>query len=439
MKNLLKITSLILGMILLIFIVPVQASPANTTGTPAPVLLWSGSTGSAESMSDNAAKVSCSGDGKYIAVGYGAGIVEFRDRQGAILWRWQPPHSYYTVWEVVVSRNGEYTGVVLYDPLQNNMGELDYFDKAGNFLWNKSMKGAFGFESLSGDGNVVALSDANRINFFNTTGQIIGTTVLEGFPWAMALSDDGSTAGISTGYDSGYLYAVSANGTILWRSPEGPQGLSVAISGDGRYLASTDSNTLRYFTIGEDKLFSFNSTPEFTGVAVSSDSAYVATSSQYYLRFFNSSGAKLWQYEVPTLPTKPGPYLDHLTMSEDGNYLSVTTNSNRTLFFNREGKLLFQNESPTWIVSTSLSQNGKYLAIGTEKEFVYFDTGIDTPVVEPEPTIVATTVSLLPTPSSTPRASAPTIMVIAGICAGILLFKMKQKKDFFKKSIRKKT
>ena len=173
MKRPWNIFVLILSMIFLHLMSPVQAALVNTSGNPAPVLLWLGSTGSADPMSDNAAKVSCSGDGKYIAVGYGSGIVEFRDRRGAILWRWQSSHSYYTVWQIVVSRNGEYTGVVLYDPLQNNMGELDYFDKAGNILWNKSMNGPFGFESLSGDGNVVALSDRNRISFFNTTGYMI--------------------------------------------------------------------------------------------------------------------------------------------------------------------------------------------------------------------------------------------------------------------------
>ncbi len=431
MKNLLKLSLLIIMIILLISIVPVQAAPVNTSGNPAPILLWSSSTGSTESMSDNAAKIACSEDGKYIAVGYGAGVIEFRNWQGTILWRWQSPHSYYTVWQVAVSRNGDHTGIILYDPLQNTMGELDYFDRAGHLLWSKSLEGPFGSESLSGDGKIVALTDGDRISFFNSTGDLIGTTVLEGFPWTMAISEDSNTAaaGITTRDYTGNLYVIGANGTILWSSSTKHRFKTLAISGNGRYLAGADSNQLRYFTIGGNRLWSFNSTPEFTGVAVSSDGAYVAASSQYYLRYFNASGAKLWQYETPSLPTKPGPYLGHLAMSEDGKYLIVTTDGNRTLFFDREGKLLWQNESPHRIVSTSLARNGKYLATGTEQEFTYFDTGIDAPAVEVKPTVNTTTMIRSPTPNFTPQESVPIFMIIVGICGGIFLWgEMKRKK-----------
>ena len=421
MKNLTKIFLIISGIILMIFILPVQATPVNSPVIPAPVLLWSASTGSTEIMSDNAAKVSISGDGKYVAAGYAAGIVEFRDRQGAVLWKWQSPRHYYTVWQIAVSRNGEYTGVVLYDPLQNNMGELDYFDRAGKLLWSKPLKDPFGFASVSENGSVVALSDSDRISFFTATGLPIGTTVLEGFPWAMEIAKDGSSvtaAMVTRGY--GNLYVISANGTILWGSPTGPRRLAVANSADGRYLAGTDSGTLRYFTRGGAQLWSYTSAPEFTGVAVSSDGSYVAASSQYYLRYFNSSGVKLWQYEAPNLPTKPGPYLGHLTMSDDGGYLSVSTDGNRTLFFNQEGKLLWQNDSPQPVESSSLSGNGKYLALGTEQEFRFFDTGIDVPLVEPAPTVVATTVTRAPVPSQTRQAPVPGILVIVSIVIGIL-------------------
>jgi len=419
---------LVLAILVLCFLCPVQAAPPDASVNAVPLLLWSGSTGSTEPMSDNAAKVSCSGDGKYVAVGYGVGIVEFRDRQGAMLWRWQSPHPYYTVWKIAVSRNGEYTGVILNDPLQDHPGWLCYFDRAGNLLWSKSMKGPFGFVALSGNGNVIALTDGERISFFTSTGELAGTTVLEGFPWAVGLSDDGATAGISTGYDRGYIYAVGTNGTVLWSSPGGQHGLSVAITGDGRYLAGTASSRLRLFTISGDRLWDFNSSPEFTGVAVSSDGAYIAASSQYYLRLFNRSGAELWQYEVPSLPTRPGPYIGQLSMSADGSSISVTTEGNRTLFFDREGNLLWQNESPDQVVSTSLARNGKYLAIGTEQEFSYFDTGIALPADETVPIVVATTPAKAPVRTPTHPTPVSAVVVITGICSGMLLCEAKRKR-----------
>jgi hypothetical protein len=137
---------------------------------------------------------------------------------------------------------------------------------------------------------------------------------------------------------------------------------------------------------------------------------------------------KLWQYEAPNLPTKPGPYLGHLTMSDDGGYLSVSTDGNRTLFFNRQGKLLWQNDSQQPVESTSMSGNGKYLALGTEQEFRFFDTGIDVPVVEPAPTVVATTVTRAPVPSQTRQVPVPGILVIVSIFIGILVHTAYRKK-----------
>jgi hypothetical protein len=366
----------------------------------------------------------------YIMAGYGAGIAELRDRQGKILWRWQSSRPYYTVHRVALSRDGERAALILYDPMQDHKGELDYFDRAGNLLWTYPLESAFGFASLSGDGEVVALGDGNRICFFDAAGNRTGTTLLEGFPWTVAISDDGSiaAAGIIKRDYSGNLYAIGTNSTILWSSPTRYRSEETAVSGDGRYIAGTELNRLRYFTAGGDRLFSFNSSPEFSGVAISSDGAYVAASSQYYLRYFNASGAKLWQYEVPSLPTRPGPYVGHLSMSGDGRYISVTTDGNRTLFFSREGAILWQQESPSWIVSTCLSRNGKYLAQGTEQEIRYFDTGIDAPADETIPPVAATITTSSPTPSPTHQAPGPGLLVIAGICMGILAWvSMKRK------------
>lgn len=422
MKNFPAISPFLIGMILLTFIIPVQSVPVNASVNPAPVLLWSAPTGSTAFMSDHAAKVACSGDGMQVVAGYGAGIAELRDRQGQVLWRWQSSRPYYTVRQVTLSRDGERAGLVLYDPLQNNKGEFDYFDRAGNLLWTYPLKNAFGFASLSGDGGVVALGDGNRISFFNTTGNRIGTTVLEGVPWNVAISDDGSiaAAGINKRDFSGNLYAIGQDGTILWSSSTRYRFEETAVSGDGGYIAGTESNRLRYFTAGGDRLFSFNSSPKFSGIAVSDNGAYIAASSQYYLRYFNASGARLWQYEVPSLPTRSGPYVGHLTMSGDGGYISVTTEGNRTLFFDRSGTILWQQENPSWIVSTCLSRNGKFLAQGTEQEIRYFDTGIEVPADEPVPGEIASTDTSSPTTTPAHQAPVPVLVVPLSVLAGIL-------------------
>ncbi len=422
MKNFRTISPFLIGMILLTFIIPVQSAPVNVSVNPVPALLWSAPTGSTAFMSEHAAKVACSDDGKQVMAGYGAGIAELRDRQGRVLWRWQSSRPYYTVRQVTLSRDGEHAGLVLYDPLQNNKGEFDYFDRAGNLLWTYPLENAFGFASLSMDGGVVALGDGNRISFFNMTGNRIGTTVLEGFLLDVAISDDGSIAatGISKRDFSGNLYAIDPDGTILWSSSTIFRSEETAVSGDGQYIAGTESNRLRYFTAGGDRLWNFNSSPKFTGIAVSDNGAYVAASSQYYLRYFDAPGVILWQYEVPSLPIRAGPYVGHLSMSGDGGYISVTTGGNRTLFFDRNGTILWQQENPLSIVSTCLSRNGKNLAQGTEQEIRYFDTGIDVPADETAPAMVTTTEKTSLSPSPTPQVTVPALLVPAGILAGIL-------------------
>lgn len=402
--------------------VPVHAAQENASVQTAPTLIWSASTGNDALMSERTG-VSCSGDGERIVTGYGRGIIELRDANGTILWQWQSPHPYYTVWSVAISGDGNTVVALLYDPMQDHPGEVICFDRSGAIRWKNFLNGPFGFVTVSFDGTTVAVADGSRLGFFDAAGNRTGTTVFEGGMWSIALAEDGTyaVAGITTRDYAGNLYVTSANGTNLWSSSSPRRLTLVAVSGDSRYLAGADQNQIRYFTAKGDRLWRYNSSPRITGIAVSSDGGYVAVTSQYFVRYFNKSGTLLWQYEPPSLPTRPGPYFSHPAMSSGGDYVTASSDGNRTFFFNREGTILWQNQSQSWVRGLCMSRNGKYLAIGTGQDIRYFDTGIEIDPVTPQPERTTNTSSSVPVTTRTPESPIAIFIVLLSVCMAMVV------------------
>ena len=417
--------------ILCIFLVLVLGGTARgetgisaTPAIQAPVLLWSVPTGCTGACGDGAGKVSCSYDGEQVALGYGAGIIELRNRQGDITGRWQSSHGYYNVWSVTVSRDGSRTVAVLTDPMQEHMGEIVYLDESGRIIWQNPLDSSFGFADISDNGSVVAVTSTDRISFYDRTGNRTGRKVLEGMIWHMELAGDGSyaVAGVTPRDYSGNLYVIGNNGTAEWFSTTRHRQNTVALSGDGEYLAGADEQQIRFFARNGSGVWKFNSSATITSLSISSGGEYMAAGSQYYLWYFNNSGKIIWQYSDPAIPTRPGMYFSNVMITGNGGVVAATTRDNKTLLFNETGKILEKFESRSWIRDMCLSGSGNALAIGTGQEIRYFDTGISPlpdvrpPRVTPQPSPEKTTL-----PVTTQKAPVSVLNPVLGLIVIILM------------------
>lgn len=398
----------------------ISADTAIRVVTPA----WSISTGYSGPYGENSGKVSCSYDGERVAVGYGAGIVEIRNRQGDPIGRWQSPQGYYSVWSVRISRDGRRVVAILNDPMQENKGQIVYLNESGELIWQNPLTVPFGFVDLSDDGSVVTVTEGDRISFYDRSGNRTGTKVLEGMIWNMALAGDGSyaVAGVTTRDYSGNLYVIGNDGTVEWFSTTPGKLRATAVSGNGEYLAGADPEQIRFFARNGSRIWKFNSSTAVTSLAISSGGEYVAAGAQYYLRYFNREGEVVWRYDDPVMATRTGAYFNNVAITKNGEFVATTTRENRTLLFTNQGEVMSVFESDTWVTDMCMTGSGNAIVIGTGPEIRYFDTGIS-PAPDMKPAPVTTTTAPEPTaiPSTTKKTpvSVPDILLCLVIVAFI--------------------
>jgi hypothetical protein len=362
-----------------------------------------------------------------VATGYGEGIIEIRNRQGELTGRWQPSHGYYRVWSVGISRDGNRVVAVIHDPMQDHGAEVVYLDEQGRLIWQTTLKGPFGFGGISDNGSVVAVTDYDRISFYDRWGNRTGTTVLEGMIWSMQLAGDGSyaVAQVTPQDYSGNLYLISNNGTIEWYSTTVRRMEAAAISGDGEYLAGSGDGQIRFFAQNGTRVWKFNSSTDARSLAISSRGEYVVAGSQYHIRYFNRAGKLLWQYQDPVIPTRPGSYFTNIAITDRGEYVAATTRQNTTLLFNNEGELQGKFESRSWISDMCMTGCGNAIVIGTEQEIQYFETGI-APLPDPAPPQITANPSPEPeTLPVTPQKAPVSIITILFSVVLVLLISCK--------------
>ena len=92
-------------------------------------------------------------------------------------------------------------------------------------------------------------------------------------------------------------------------------------------------------------------------VAVSGDGQYVAVGTQYQVVYFNRSGSQLWEYSVPD-------YVGSVKASDDGRRIVATTR--QTLYYlDGNGSSYWQSPLHDWTGSLSMSDDGDLIVAGT--------------------------------------------------------------------------
>jgi WD40 repeat protein len=192
---------------------------------------------------------------------------------------------------------------------------------------------------------------------------------VEGEVTAVAISSDGQyiAAGItSSAYGGVYLFSRD-NDTPLWSYMTGDEVDLVSFSADGQYIAVASYDTIYLFNReSENPLWSYTvERGAVESLAISSDGHYTTVGVYYegvYL-FSRDTGMPLWSYTIQEVNVFPEVHI-----SSDGKFIIAANNEKIYLFTRESGTPRWSYDLGEYARSISLSSDGHYIAVGSDKE-----------------------------------------------------------------------
>ena len=154
--------------------------------------------------------------------------------------------------------------------------------------------------------------------------------------------------------------------TPEWTYSDGTGVISVAVSGNGEYIAAKTASNIILFDKDSSSPLWMKSTGNNMGyVAVSSDASYIAVSAYNELRLYNRNGGLLWTRTT-------GGFILSVAMSTNGEYTVIGCDDNKVYFFDKD------SSTPQWtytaggdVNSVDISDNGNYMIAGSSDAKVY--------------------------------------------------------------------
>ncbi|MFQ6087801.1 MAG: WD40 repeat domain-containing protein [Candidatus Methanofastidiosia archaeon] len=245
-------------------------------------------------------------------------------------------------------------------------GDVYLFDKDGNKIWVKENLGSR-LGCISDDGKYVASEVWNRENrkwgavvLLDENGEEIWRYET-GNVSALVMTPDASYIVASGSFKdrqiNGVVYMFDREGEKLWDYEVEGKVLSISVSRDGDYVAvGSNDGRLYFFDKEGELLWDYNAGSDVGAVTITLDNHVVALSS--YLCFFDKDGNVIWSFDVPNTSY----FNEELAITPDGERIVVGINY--LLLFDRNGNLLW-NTGNIITDTVSISSNGDYIA--TEK------------------------------------------------------------------------
>ncbi|MCD1294994.1 hypothetical protein CUJ83_08285 [Methanocella sp. CWC-04] len=200
-------------------------------------------------------------------------------------------------------------------------------DHSGRLLWATTTGDDVAFVKVSDDGRFVgSYSKDNVVSFFNKTGESVWSSRIGRKVNCMDMSSDGSL--IVAGSDDGVIRAFDQRGNIIWTKECHKPVNSVCISGSGALVIAGSSNGRAYM--------------------------------------FTRDGDLRWEFIV----NSPIVYV---YTSYDGEFSFVLEHMNNTIHqVSDRGNELSNNTYSQNIMDLSITEDGRYIAIGFSNAFIYF-------------------------------------------------------------------
>lgn len=311
--------------------------------------------------------------------------VRYKDDEG------RPPtymkiwHDY--KWYDMQKIQGDYVNGALYafSYIPTSGKELFYYFEASNgagkarsAIIDSPNQGPLLYSEKLDNNQIILLDkDGNKIWSYDTKNDWV-----EG----VAISKDSKYIAAVTGYFI-RLFSKDSNATIwsfcqICEVPEITMAPfnGIDISEDGSYIAGTLGNTLFFFSKDSNKpLWKYDIESNGIGVAISDDGNYIAVGTGNAgtkgdtIFVFNKKGELLWKYKAEHPDYIQTGNFYRPAMTPDGKFIGVSTGcpDRRAYLFSNTGDLLFRSEHLTRdspLHKTSISNDGEFTAYSADQE-----------------------------------------------------------------------
>jgi hypothetical protein len=245
----------------------------------------------------------------------------------------------------------------------------------GWVFWKYQTDGTVVSVGVSADGNyTVAGTDTGTVFLLAGNGTLLWFHSFEVDVECVAISGDGSrvVVGIHE-YRSGEsdIYLFDTLGNIVWENDlvEGSWPCDVAISPDATFIVAGDTDDKVYFyDIGGSLIWTYMAGDWVTAVSTSSGGEYTAAGSwDNSVYFFNKTGHLLWSHELQY-------NVDAVSVSPEGDYVAAGMPTVEDLFlYAKNGSLLLETPFYIGIDAVSVSSNAERIAVGHLKKITVID------------------------------------------------------------------
>lgn len=322
-------------------------------------------------LSGKISSIKISNDDSYIVAGTNMednrGNVYLFDNQGSLLWQKTLDRR---IGDVSISPDGSYISASGFQLSSGpgqfyENGEIYFFDKKGNQLWNYNTQGndAISYAPFSSNDSVVVAINDTVINF-DKQGKTLWKYDTNDYLRNVSTSQDGSFV---VAYSSTKIFFLNSQGMLLWTFTTDDKNIDrVIISHDGRYVVVGDAiggyegNIYLLDTTG-NLLWKNHVGGPLSSVSMSGNSSYIAATNNWQTYLFNLQGTQLWRDNIPS----------QVTISSDGSFIvgvTYSSGTNKITFFDRQGNIASSYPLSGDYMPFVLSQDDKYFVIANEQD-----------------------------------------------------------------------
>jgi len=193
---------------------------------------------------------------------------------------------------------------------------------------------------------------------------------------SVAISHDGQNVIVGTDYPYGSIYYFT-NGKLLWKYDLSGTPYGIDISADGKYIAVVGGR-VTFMTKDKEIVWDYNIPSTVMSLEMTPNAEYIVAGAGTGVYLFSKDGTLLWQYELD--PFKVG--IISVAITPDGRYIAATAliehKGGYVYLFSKDGTLLWEKKvSDSPVFSIDISDDGKYLVVGSERGWILLNKNGD--------------------------------------------------------------
>jgi WD40 repeat protein len=239
-------------------------------------------------------------------------------------------------------------------------------DHGGKLRWATTTGDDVELVKISEDGRIVSsYSKDSVISYFNKNGEIMWTYRVGRHVNCMDMSSDGSL--IVAGSDDGMIRAFNSSGEIIWSKNCSKPVLSVSISGSGA-LVIVGVATGRVFMFQKDGHIRWE-------YAMNSPVVYVYTSYDgeysYALEYMNNTLHQLSDRGFELSKNSYSQSITDISITEDGRYAAIGFSNSYVYMTDKNGNLQWKQNVSGAVVSIKITPDSSLIFATTSDKSIY--------------------------------------------------------------------